>query len=298
MKKFGLAMLMGACLSMPITKAAELKMGDVVETASGLNIQRDQFSNIWIAPETINKENIAKYVQANATKEEGNAFIVMVGDDLHSSIVPILKNNGFKFHAHNTRKNKLEYALRNGSSMPHYMTGIGGGQGVILREKDGVLEALVAAQKFSSRIGLVGGYQDPNELTTETMCREAKEEANLDIEVVYKIADTDRRNANRYGVNDKCDYYICRVKGDSDKVIAQKKELKSIEWLPVTDILDGTRKCSRMFKIILEHYVNNPNEHTTLTGLDYTEFKKDKADRDQSHIMIYNFYSKPKNAKL
>lgn len=123
----------------------------------------------------------------------------------------------------------------------------------------------------------LGGHIDPNETFDQAMIREAKEESNLDIELLYEKNVGEEGNivetlatpfyANVHNVGDHnhaCVYYICRAL-NPDALNHNDNELLDIAWFSKED-LDSKRKdipddvynqAQEAFRIYEEKYKEN-----------------------------------------
>jgi 8-oxo-dGTP diphosphatase len=113
----------------------------------------------------------------------------------------------------------------------------------------------------------VGGHIEKDEVPDDAMIREAKEETNLDIEIlsdpdIPAVADIKRSlsipfhvNVHSVGDHDHCTLcYICRAKNPESLII--NKELRNFKWISKEELnnsslTEGVRViCKKAFELI------------------------------------------------
>ncbi len=98
----------------------------------------------------------------------------------------------------------------------------------------------------------VGGHIEQNETPDAAVLREAKEEVNLDIEIICtdetpecgnmtpKLATPFHVNVHSVGDHDHCClFYVCKVKNQNAEVQTSARELKSFEWFSKEQLNDA-----------------------------------------------------------
>jgi 8-oxo-dGTP pyrophosphatase MutT (NUDIX family) len=273
--------------------AQELRMS-MPQSENGLEYKVDQFGNVHITNYAqgmpITAENLRAFISKKAEQQKGHALVADV-PHVHSSPAAQLVQAGFipQF----ADKEKVQWVMRNGSSLPEPSTAAAGASVVIQDEQGNIL--VVEDRNRAGRFTFPGGMVDPKEFPVIAAVREAKEEVGLAIKPqdLVEVARVTRINANRYGFSDYAHFFFTRK--FTGTVTIDPIEIKQSAWIPVADLegketINGLR-VSILVKAIASHLKNKAQESSAQFIPDLRQQSKSAAERDPKDQMYLQLFA-------
>ncbi|KAF2070378.1 hypothetical protein CYY_008307 [Polysphondylium violaceum] len=150
-----------------------------------------------------------------------------------SQLIPVLIENGFKFHHCQSDYLMLTNWLpQELNKLPHYTSHFIGCGGVVINDKKEIL--LITEKQRPTKWKIPGGALDSGEDISATAVREVFEETGVKTEFVGVLG---FRQLHKYAFNRGDIYYICALKPISEEINIDPNEIALCKWAPIEEFL-------------------------------------------------------------